>query len=128
MKQCDVTKSFRDYRHFKEIDFQKDLMETEWNRNSTYINILADQLVNSILDTLNKHAPMKETNIKSNWANKKWWSTEMDVELKKRDQLYRKAVITKNNDDFKEYKLQRNKVINMLRERKKILQHKNRYE
>ena len=51
--------------------------------------------------TVNKYAPLKQK-IEKKWADKQW------------------CVITKSNEDFNEYKMQRNKVVNMIRQQKHI--------
>lgn len=117
-KKADVVRTYRDYSHFDTLNFQLDLMDTEWNRDSTDVNVLAEQLVGGMMRTLNKYAPKKEKVTKSKWIDKKWWTLDIEMNIKKRDQLYRKAVITKDNGDFTEYKMQRNRVVDLIRRQK----------
>ena len=59
---------------------------------------------------VNKYAPLKQKII-----NKQWQTVDIDLNIQERDQLYRRTVITKSNEDFNEYRMQRNKVVNMIR-------------
>ena len=115
-----IIKFYRDYKNFDELKFQMDLMDTEWDRNSTDIDKLADTLIDSISIMVNKYASLKQKIIKKQWADKQWWTVDIDLNIQERDQLYRRAVITKSNEDFNEYRMQRNKVVNMIRQQKSI--------
>ena len=115
-----IVKFYRDYKNVDELKFQVDLMDTKWNTNCTDIDTLADTLVESISILLNQYAPLKQKTIKKQWADKQWWTIEIDLNIQKRDQLYRRATITKSDQDFNEYRTQRNKVVNMIRQQKSI--------
>ena len=67
-----IIKFYRDYKNFDELKFQMDLMDTEWDRNSTDIDKLADTLIDSISIMVNKYAPFKQKIIKKQWADKQW--------------------------------------------------------
>ena len=77
------------------------------------------------LEILNKHAPLQHKKIK---CNKVPWITNKIKELiTMRDNLKRKAIVTKSETDWLKYKRARNKVNIELRKSKRIelLFHKN---
>lgn len=113
------TKVSRDYKNFNEIQFQLDLMETYWMPNCTDTNLLSEILVNNIILTLNKHAPIVEKQIICKWASKDWWTREIGEQMNIRDQLYRKAIITQQIEDWDTYKRYRNMVVSLIRREKR---------
>lgn len=110
----------RDYKQFNELAYQLELIDKQWNSNLP-TEELSQQLVANIENVLNKHAPLKKIKIKQEWANKQWWTQEIEEEIKQRDTLYKRAVITKSENDWNNYKQKRNYVV------KKIQQQKQQY-
>lgn len=113
----------RNFKNFIELNFQLDLIGTKWVPNSTDTNYLAETLVDSIISTLNKHAPIEEKTVKSRWANKQWWTPTIGLEIIERDKMYTRATITQHEQDWITYKIQRNKVVQIIRHQKEIFYH-----
>lgn len=113
-------KIINDYKNFNETEFQFDLMDAEWLGNCTSINNIADNFTKQIKTILQKHAPCKIISIKSTFALKAWWSEEIKNKIYERDCLYKRAVITKEFDDWNNYKKKRNEVVSEIRQQKKL--------
>lgn len=118
-------KLIRNYKRMNTTQFQMDLLNRDWIYNSTDIDDLAETLADSLLQTLNEHAPVEEIVINTKWGNKRWWTRNINDEMKERDRLYRKAIITKVERDWIEYKLKRNSIVTLIRrEKQKYYQEK----
>lgn len=113
-----LRKTIRDYSKFNETDFQFELMDKSWNNNIEDINIISENLVKNIQGTLDKYAPLKTVSMPITFGNKKWWTYEIDAEIRERDKLFRKATITKNTEDWSIFRQKRNKVVEMIRKSK----------
>lgn len=111
-------KTYRDFSKFNELDFQLDLMDTQWTSDSTDVNRLSEELVSGIMKVLNEHAPVKERRVNSRWACNDWWTPIIGENIAHRDQLYQKAELTNLKNDWENYKKQRNKVVCLLRKQK----------
>lgn len=100
---------------FDELQFQLDLMDEEWNVGSTDVNLLAQKLVETLTNSLDKHAPLIEKTVTSQWGIKMWWTPEIAHDVKERDRLYKRAMFTRNERDWQNYKQQRNKALQTIR-------------
>ena len=119
-KQESFIKKYRNFKHFNELNFQLDLMDNEWLPDCTDTNVLAEKLARSLINVLDKHAPVEEKVLKCSWANKMWWTPTIGQEILERDRLYRTAVITQQEEDWRYYKQKRNAVVNGIRQQKEI--------
>lgn len=107
----------RDYKNFKEIDFQIDLLDTNWTFETTNINTLSDLFLNQIVDTLNKHAPNKIISVGA--SLKGWWCDDIKNNIKERDTLFKRATITRDENDWVSFKTKRNEVVSLIRKYKR---------
>ena len=76
---------------------------------------MANNLTESILKTLDQHAPVVNTWVKPNAQPKGWWCKELSDTLKERDILYKRAIITKKVEDWEAFKRTRNYGVSLLR-------------
>lgn len=109
------TKSFRDYRNMDIMAYQLKLLEMIWQTNSSSTSTLADNLTENLIIALDEYAPKQNKNIKAKWANKLWWNEEIMIEMKERDKLYKRAILTKIDQDWENFKQKRNKVVTLIR-------------
>jgi len=111
-------KQIRDFNNFNSLDFQFNIFEQEWNSNVNNVNMLSDQLVDSISMSLERHAPLKEVTKKVKWTNNQWFSNEIKTAITERDTQFKRAVLTQQENDWQKYKLLRNKVVATVRKAK----------
>lgn len=111
----ELTRKTRNFKNFDGLRFQFDLMEQDWNPNSSDIDVVSDILVTSMLTCLDRHAPEKEIYIQTKWACNEWINEEIKLAISERDRKYRRAVITDNEEDWKEYRIKRNAVVSLER-------------
>lgn len=119
VKTIPFYKETRDMKHFQQIQYQLDLMDKEWNSTSTNTHELAEKLTNILQNTLNKHAPIRNVLINTNYGHKKWWNQDIQSEIQLRDQMYKRAVMSSEGTHWTEFKQQRNRVVSIIREQKK---------
>lgn len=109
----------RDYSKFNVNEFLT-LLETKLvQRKGLNVNGRAEKLINSIVGTLNIAAPKKLFKIPNVWYGKKWFTDEIRVATEARDEAYCRAVDTKAEQDWVDYKNERNAVVKLIREKKK---------
>lgn len=63
------------------------------------VNVRADKFIQSIVKALNIVAPKKKVRIPKIWEGKKWYTDDIRVATKKRDEAYNKAMRTSNEQD-----------------------------
>jgi hypothetical protein len=97
------------------------LLEYEWNNSISDINILSHKLTTCLSETLNYLCPMKVNKIPLKHEQNKWINSEIIELMKKRDEKYKVATISKNEELWEEYRKLRNNVL------KKIRTAKNQY-
>lgn len=107
-------------KHFNEAEFLKDLQNQHWE----YVYVFGDEPNNSwkiwkqmFLEILDKHAPLQQKKIKSKKAP--WITRDIRTLLYERDDLKRKAILSKSEHDWSKYKKHRNKANIMLKNAKK---------
>lgn len=101
-----------DYRHFS-----RDLQETEWVAlRDNDIDIYAQNITNHVLILAEKHVPNKNITVRQ--TDPPWLTNDIKKMMRKRQRIYKKFKITKNNADFEEYKKIRNKITASIRKSK----------
>ncbi|KAL3266485.1 hypothetical protein HHI36_010655 [Cryptolaemus montrouzieri] len=80
------------------------------------VDIEADRWIEVMLRVLNEHAPENIIEIKPNQNNKAWWYENISLNMKKRDCLLRR--VTKKEENWKNFKKKRNKVVKIIRKQK----------
>ncbi len=104
--------SYRCYRNFSEISFREELVrKMQLNPPKDYAGF-----ENLYVTTLNSFAPKKSVSIRGN--NKPHMSKELRNAIMKRSRLKNRANISRNDEDIRKYKIQRNLVVKMNRETK----------
>lgn len=120
-KRVDKYREFcsRDYSNFsmdKLVGIIESGMEQVENMN---VNIMADELIDKIVKALDTVAPKKSFKILNRWEGKRWYSDVLRAAAIRRDKAYRKAVFTKLERDWMEYRIERNRVIKLIRIKKR---------
>lgn len=64
-------------------------------------------------------APKKKFKIPKLWEGKKWYSDDIRLATNKRDKAYARAVYTCNEQDWMQFKTERNSVVKLIRKGKK---------
>lgn len=113
-----IQKLSRNYKTFKDHEFQIELMDTEWEGNCSNLEVLSQNLVDGILSTLDKHAPLEQKNIRQKLGNMLWFTREIGQEILKRDRQYKVAIVTKSAADWENFRRQRNRVVGLIRKQK----------
>ena len=103
--------NYRDFKHFSKEDFKEDLSEALCDSGNSY-----DDFDHIFTSKLNKHAPKKKKWIRGN--NKPHVNKDLRQAIMKRSKLKNKANKTKDPTDIKNYKKQRNYVVNLNKEAK----------
>lgn len=82
-------------------------------------NERACRFVNSIVDALDITAPRKEFRIPKVWEGKVWFSEEISEAATSRDKAFKRAIIENTECSWVQYKIERNAVVKIIREKKK---------
>ena len=106
---------FRQYKNFSEEHFQIDLI----NNLCYFIPSEYGELEKVIVTTLDQHTPIKTKIERGN--NKQHINKVIRKEIMLRSKLKKIANKTKNQEDIRRYKKQRNLIVNMNRKAKKRL-------
>lgn len=117
------TQRVRDMNKFNEMQFQLDLIEYTWPENLKTTNEKANHLVQIVTEKLNIYAPIIEKRVVTKWGSKEWWTPQIGEEISKRDRLFKRATITKLEDDWNLYRQQRNSVVSLIRDQKQNFYH-----
>lgn len=87
---------------YDKVAFQNNLKKYDWSDFSNLsVNEKANKLVNILRNEMNKFVNIVKVNVNS---DKKWFSKELYELMKKRDDNYKKAVLTSDRSDWKRYK------------------------
>ncbi|XP_025263168.1 uncharacterized protein LOC112637508 [Camponotus floridanus] len=70
----------------------------------------AKQLIDSIVDALDVMAPKKKYRIPKVWEGKKWFSDDIREAADSRDKAYRRALYDDIDQNWLQYKIERNKI------------------
>lgn len=109
----------RDYSKFHIGEFLKAIEERIAYRYDLDVNERADKFVQSIVDALDVVAPKKRFKISKIWEGKKWYSDEIGLATRKRDEAYMKAICTCDKRDWMQFKIDRNAAVKLFRKKKK---------
>ncbi|XP_039311711.1 uncharacterized protein LOC120359162 [Solenopsis invicta] len=116
--------SARNYKEFDEDEFvilvKNRLQESQgWQCECVDVSERAKKFVNSIVDALDVMAPKKKFRIPKVWEGKKWFSDEIREAADRRDRAYRKALYDNTEQNWSQYKIERNGVVKLIRKEKK---------
>lgn len=79
----------------------------------------AKKLVNGMVDALDVMTPKKKFRIPKIWEGKKWFSDEIREAADRSDKVYRKARYEDTEQNWSQYKIERNAVVKVIRDMKK---------
>ena len=88
-------------------------------RQDLEINRRANKFVDSIVEALDIIAPKKKFKIPKVWEGKQWFSDDIREAANKRDEAYNKAVYDDMEQNWLQFKTERNAVVKLIREKKK---------
>src|SRR5436190_4025821 len=116
--------SARNYKEFDADEFatlvKNKLQESqECQCECMDVSERAKNLVNSIVDALDVTAPRKKFRIPKVWEGKKWFTDEIREAADKRDKAYNRALYDDNEQNWSQYKIERNAVVKLIRDKKK---------
>ena len=107
--------NYRSYKNFILETYLEELSINLRNDISTYNYTNFEEV---FLANLNKHAPIKSKKIRGN--DKPYMSQKIRKEIMIRSRLKNKAIKTKLPENYRLYKIQRNKVLALIRSEKKL--------
>ena len=112
----------RSYKNFNATEFLGALKQVSWWKiySCDDVNLAVETLSEEITIILDKMAPIKVFQVRTNYAP--WISSSTKELMKTRDQAQKKAGETNFSIDWNIYKKLRNKVTNILKTEKKIWQ------
>lgn len=109
----------RDFSKFQKDDFLYAVEEGLEQRNNLEVNERAEKFVQNMVAALDRVAPKKKFKIPKLWEGKKWYSDDIRIATNTRDEAYARAVSTRNEQDWSQFKIERNAVVKIIRKKKK---------
>lgn len=109
----------RNYSKIDDKEFTAVLKNSVRQWTDGDLNWKAKIFVDSIVGTLDIVAPKKATKIPSVWEGKKWYSDEVRRAAGRRDNAYREAIYAGTDDNWEQFKVERNAVVKLIRKKKK---------
>jgi len=111
----------RDYNKFHIGVLLKALEEGIKYRDDSEVNVRAEIFVQNVVNALDIVAPKKKFKIPKIWEGKKWYSDDIRVTTKRRNEAYIKAMQTCIDEDCLQFVLlERNMVVKLIRKEKKL--------
>jgi len=83
------------------------------------VNRRAKKFVDSIVEALDIIAPKKKFRIPKVWEGKQWFSDDMRETANKRDEAYNKAMYDDMEQNWFQFKTERNAIVKLIRKKKK---------
>lgn len=122
-----INKKYEKYREITSRDYSKfhigeflSTVETSLEHNDELeLNLRAEKFVQSIVSALDTTAPKKKFRIPKIWEGKKWYSEEIRIATKKRDESYTTALNTNTEQAWLQFKFERNMVVKLIRRKRK---------
>ena len=112
----------RDFRHFSELEFNRDMEQAQWGNiyavDENDVDSQVTIIENIFLDNINKNAPFREIKLKKPIIAT-WMNDEIISLMDKRDKYKNKYNIYKDPLMFDTYKMLKNQVNHMIRKAKK---------
>ncbi|XP_015438094.1 PREDICTED: uncharacterized protein LOC107193204, partial [Dufourea novaeangliae] len=102
----------RDYSKFHIGEFCKAIEEIYEHRDDLEVSKRAEKFVQSIVSVPDIVAPKKVFRIPERWEGKKWYSEDIEIAVNKRNKMYNKALYSNDEEDWLQYKIERNMSIN----------------
>lgn len=119
-----IDNKYREFsaRNFKEFNVEEFIKLVENNLEKSQdmdVSVRAKKLVDNIVDALDATAPKKKFRIPKIWEGKKWFSDEIREAAAKRDEAYSKALYDDMDENWLQFKIERNAVVKLIRTKKK---------
>ena len=95
------------------VKINMNLIDCNYELNSTDVNLIYNNLLNNCKLVLNQIAPIKTINYSAN--DLPWYDTEIINKKKERDKAYKIFKISGTDDNWRNYKKIRNEVVNLLK-------------
>lgn len=109
----------RDYSKFQIDEFIKVIEERIEYKGELDVHVRAESFVRNIVNALDVVAPKRKFKIPRVWEGKKWYCDDIRVATRSRDEAYRTAVHTGAEQDWLQFKTERNAVVKLIRMKKK---------
>lgn len=109
----------RDYSKFNIDEFLYAVEERLERPNNLGVNERAEKFVQNMVAALDTVAPKKRFKIPKIWEGKKWFSDDIRIATRKRDEAYERAKYTCNEQDWLQFKRDRNAVVKIIKKKKK---------
>lgn len=106
--------SSRDYSKFHIGDFFKALEERIEHIDELDVNVRAEKFIQNIVNALDIVAPKEKFKIPKILEGNKWYTDEIRVLAKKRDEACIRAMYTGNEQDWIQFKVERNAVVTLI--------------
>ncbi|XP_070169431.1 uncharacterized protein PF3D7_1120000-like [Polyergus mexicanus] len=99
---------------------EKEEVENKLEKNQDMnISVRAKKFVDSFINALDATAPRKNFRIPRIWEGKKWFSDEIREAAAKRDEAYRKVLYDDTEQNWLQFKIERNTVVKLIKTKKK---------
>ena len=108
--------TFRCMRQFKQNKFRANLSDINWS----VLHEMEDpenqwELIKStFLNIFDNYAPVKRIRVKNVIRNKPWITNDIKTAIQRRNKLYKEFMQSKCDEKWKQYKVARNKINNMI--------------
>ena len=115
----------RDFKLFDQNNFNFELSKLPWDEvyNITDPTLIANKIMEFFTSVLNKHAPLKSKNKNCSKGTLKLSKGCLN-KIKERDKIKAKAIKSGNNDDWRLWRIEKNKINNLIRNEKKKQENK----
>lgn len=109
----------RAYKRINIENFISELQRSVVNNCELDINERASSFVKNIVAALDVVAPERTFKIPKAWEGKVWFTDDIERAAIARDRAYEKAVYTGSEQDWQQYKIERNAVVKLIKYKKK---------
>ncbi|RLU21737.1 hypothetical protein DMN91_006113 [Ooceraea biroi] len=109
-------------RNYSKINVHNFVLLMEENKiqgQELCVNVKANNFVNSIVNVLDIVAPKKKFRIPKVWEGKKWYTDEIREAAVIRDVAYNRALFSNTEQDWLQFKFERNAVVKRIKTKKK---------
>lgn len=110
---------YRDYKNMKVAEFRKLINDHLNTIEGNGVDVLANSVVNRIIECLDLTAPQKSIVLREKWKGKQWFSEQVKQLIKQRDAAYKVARMSKNGSDWELFRQLRNKTVIVCRKAKR---------
>lgn len=119
MTEINIENLLVEYKKINVDKFVSELKKNKIQEKIFEIHIKADSFIDNIVSALDIVAPKKIFKIPKVWEGKVWFSDEIRKASMNRDRAYKKAVHTGIERDWIQFKMERNAVVKLIKNKKK---------